>query len=188
MVKPQAILVPNQPTVSSTHLPPGTSKHPDASRSSFRIAKAAKGAQGAASGSSSHKKNLSVSSVDSLGDNILPRSKGGWIEGIFIPDFLVVKATEGRTSDVALVLVEVKLNGNEEPTSVNQVEIYLNCLQTKNYSDKFVAFLCMGPYTRVWTTSGQGNNLMQRMLPGYVATGSVEFCNFMEPVQQQNWW
>ena len=193
LVKPQAILVPNHPTVSSSYLPPGiTNQHPDTSRFSSRIAKTAANlakAQGAASGSTSHRSKTSISSIDSLGDNILPRSEGGWIDGIFIPDFLVVKATEGtRNNDVALVLVEVKLNMVASHTSINQVEAYLNCLQTKNYSSKFVAFLSMGSHTRVWTTSGQGNNLVQRMSPGYVTTGSVEFCNLMEPVQTQHWW
>ena len=205
LVKPQAILIPSLPTVSSIYLPPGTDPHPDASRSSSRIAKTAatkagqwagstsKAAhwQGPGAASTSHSKKSSVSSIssiDSLGDNVLPRSEGGWIEGLLIPDFLVVKATESKTRDLALVLVEVKLYNTDEPTSINQVEVYLTCLQTKNYSDKFVAFLCMGPRSCVWKTSGQGNNLMQNMLPDYVTTGSMEFCNLMLPARLQHWW
>ena len=191
LVKPQAVLLPNEPIVSSLYLPPDTIRHPDASRSSLRIAKAAaKAAQYVgSSGSTSHwhDKNSSISSIDSLGDVTLPRSKGGWLEGVFIPDFLVVKATE-NDKDIALVLVEVKLNDTDPPTSINQVVQYINRLQTKNYSTKFVAFLCIGPDSYVWTTSGQGNNCVQTMLHKSVRTGGVDFCNYMIPVRRQHWW
>lgn len=189
LVKPQAVLLPNLPIVSSSYLPPGTSQHPDASRSSSRIAKAAaKAAQGAVLlGLTSHEKNVSITSIDSLGDHILSWIEGGWLEGIFIPDFLVVKATKSKNKDIALVLVEVKLNDIELSTALEQVRHYINRLQTKNYSDKFVAFLCSGPVTYVWTTSGQGINLVQTMLPNSVTTGSVRFCNYMNPVRMQHW-
>ena len=188
LVKPQAVLLPNEPIVSSIYLPPGTTKqHPDTSCSSSRIAMtAAKAFQG--DGSKSHSSKASISSIDSLGDNILPRSMGGWIDGLFIPDFLVVKATEEKTKDVALVIVEVKLNRTGMSTSINQVKQYLNCLQTKHYSSEFVAFLCMGADTMVWTTSGdKPPNLMQTMLPGYVRTGGLDFCRFMLPAQRKHW-
>lgn len=186
LVKPQAILLPNQPIVSSSDLPPGTSQHPDASRSSSRIAEAAAiAAQGdGLSGPTSHDKKVSISSIDSLGDNILPRREGGWMDDVFIPDFLVVKATEDMSKDIPLVLVEIKLN-RAEMTSINQVKAYLNSLQ--NYSTKFVALLCMGPDTFVWTTSEEGNNLVQTMLPQSVRTGGVDFCNYMLPARTQHW-
>jgi hypothetical protein len=109
MVKPQAILRPAQPTVSSPHLPPGSTPHPLASRSSSRIPDAAAGAATNAA-ASSHNKQASISSLDSLGDKTLSRSEGGWEEALFKPDFLVVKASAQMTNDIALALVEAKLH------------------------------------------------------------------------------
>lgn len=186
MVKPQAILLPNYPITSSIYPPPGTNPHPDASRSSSRIAEAT--AKAAQFGSTSHNRTGSSASTDSFGDNTLPRNDGA-IKRVLIPDFIVVKANQVRNNDVALVLVEVKLDGSDLATSINQVKVYLDRLQTKNYADKFVAFLCMGPFTYVWTTSGQGNNRMQTMLPlsQRVRTGSADFCQFMVPVRMEYW-
>ena len=189
MIKPQAILLPNHPAVSSTYLPPGASQHPDASRSSSRIAKVSVKAvqDDGSSGWTSHEKKASVSSVDSFGDLVLPRRKGGWMDGILIPDFIAVKATGEMSEDIILVIAEIKLKNSDLTSSINQVESYLDRLQTKNYSDKFVAYLCMGPTSYVWTTSVKGNICVQSMLSGTVRTGGMEFCNYMLPVRKQHW-
>ena len=190
LVKPQTVLLPNHPITSSIYLPPDMKRHPDASRSSSRIAEVTANA-----GSKSHNKKDSISSIDSLGDRVLPRSKGGWVANIFIPDFMVVKTTgtEVMGNDVALVLVEVMLNDSHSASSVRQVEDYLECLQTKNYANKFVAFLCMGEISYVWITSGKGNNRRQTMFPPSqsVRTGSRDFCSHLFRVREdylpENW-
>lgn len=189
MIKPQAVLLPNHPAVSSTYLPPGASQHPDASRSSSRIATiSVKAVQEAGpSGWISHEKKVSVSSVDSFGDLVLPRSDGGWIEGILIPDFIAAKSSGEINEDIILVIAEIKLKNCDLPSSINQVESYLDRLQTKNYSDKFVAFLCVGPASYVWTTSVRGNIRVQTMLPETVRTGGMDFCNHMLPARMQHW-
>lgn len=70
----------------------GVAEHPDASRSSFRIADLKASVK---SGWTSHEKKASVSSVDSFGDCDLPQidDTSGWVQKISISVFVAVKAT-----------------------------------------------------------------------------------------------
>ena len=91
----------------------GVAEHPDASRSSFRIANLKASVK---SGWTSHEKKASVS-VDSFGDYDLPRIDGasGWIQKISIIDFVAVKAT----NDIILVIAEIKLQHAELTSSIH---------------------------------------------------------------------
>ncbi|GBE87554.1 hypothetical protein SCP_1102310 [Sparassis crispa] len=165
LVKPQAILRPSRPVVSSTHLPPGAPQHPDVSRSSRRLATVPP-VRRPPHDAPSHSPN---SSVDSTGDPMLSRASGGWEEDLFKPDFIVVKGTAALDRDVILALVEVKVNAQEE------------------YTDEFVAYLCMGQVTRVWETRVQGNNRSQVMSSRHIVTGDMPFCNLLHPLRQNYW-
>ncbi|KAL6305970.1 hypothetical protein BKA93DRAFT_190163 [Sparassis latifolia] len=183
LVKPQGILRPSHTVVSSTQLPPGAPRHPDASRSSLRLA-AAPPAQRPAHDSPSHTPNTSV---DSTGDPMLPRAWGGWEQDLLKPDFIVVKGTVELDRDVILAVVEVKLNTQEENTGIRQVRLYLEAIQTKHYANNFVAFLCMGKFTRVWETRAQGNDRTHVMVDEHIITGDMPFCNLLHPLRQNYW-
>lgn len=187
MVKPQAIIRPSLPSESSIYLPPDLKPHPQSSRSSARIPDAAAKVAAKAHGVSSHANKSSIASIDSFGDQTLARSEGGWEDALLKPDFLVVKATASVDADVVLALVEVKLGNADVATSMNQVESYLDALQTKNYADNFVAFLSMGSCTFVWRTTGQGNNRVQTMVPQPITTGDGLFCDLLHLLRQQFW-
>ena len=92
----------------------GVAEHPDASRSSFRIANLKALVK---SGWTSHEKKVSVSSVDSFGDYVLPRidDVSGWIQKISISDFVAVKTA----NDIILVIAEIKLQHGELTSSIH---------------------------------------------------------------------
>ena len=184
LVKPQAVIRPPLPHVSSIYLPPGSQPHPHASRSSTRIAALSQPAMPAHTYNFSHQ---SRTSTDSTGDAALPRDAGGWESSLLKPDFLVVKASESTNQDIILALVEVKLSDEYELTHIAQVEEYLNAIQSKPYANQFIAILVMGEKTVVWTTVGQGNDRRQIKLPEYCHTGGLPFCNFMRPLREAYW-
>lgn len=184
LVKPQAILRPSFPRTSSIYLPLDSQPHPEASRSSSRVAMITAEQSSVKTARSSIE---SARSVDSAGDLTLSRKDGGWESSLLIPDFLVVKATEVTSADIILALVESKLNDEDEATSINQVQDYFDALQTKNYSDNFVAFLTLGHKTRVWSTQGQGNGRVQVQHQDYITTGDMPFCNLLQPLRRGYW-
>ena len=182
LVKPQAVIRPSVPIVSSIYLPPGSLLHPNASRSSSRIASIPY--------QPTHGHNVSISSqisTDSTGDFTLDRDDGGWEEALLIPDFLVVKGTESMDRDMILVVVEVKLDDSEEDTSINQVIGYIEAIQSKNYADEFVALLVMAQKTLVWRTEKQGSHRRQVLQSYSIETGAMAFCNHMLPLRQRYW-
>jgi hypothetical protein len=183
-VKPQPILRQSLPSESSIYLPPGSPPHPQASRSSSRIA----GIADRQPGLPTHRHSGSVDSqkpFDSHGDSVLSRNEGGW-DTILIPDFLVVKGSEDVAGDKILALVEVKRDSEEIPTAMQQVYDYLDAMQSKNYVDEFVALLVLGQTTHVWTTV-PGNRREQILQNRSVETGSLQFCNLFLPLRHQYW-
>ena len=90
------------------YLPPGSTPHPDASRSSPCIPNVA--ARAAAKAGTSHSNQTSISSLDSLRDKTLAWNASGWEDSLLKPNFLVVKASVNMRDDIALALVEHQEN------------------------------------------------------------------------------
>lgn len=79
---------------------------------------------------------------------MLPQGQPGW-ENYLVPDFLVVKGSEELGKDKVLVLVEVKRRRESTQSAIEQVDNYLEALQSKGYAKEFVAFLVLGKETGV---------------------------------------
>lgn len=109
--------------------------------------------------------DTSLMSLDSSGDLVISRKLGGQEKGIMLPDFIVtVAANEPPTrfephatdpnedkidddevegSDIAFLLVEVKIKKDQREEALDQVERYLKRLQQKSLHDKTLTGLAV---------------------------------------------
>ncbi|TDL22951.1 hypothetical protein BD410DRAFT_803004 [Rickenella mellea] len=162
VVKPQAVLRPNIPKESSTHLPAGVQRQPGTSRVSTRIAAFGPGTPATPTGHSPQ------SSVDSIGGSVLSRKEGGAEIDLRFPDLMTVLPTADGKSDVIQNVMEVKLNDYNFEKYKKQLFEYMDIIDGKLKSRNFTAFLVAGPITYWWRLGGDDPD------SGSCETGSEE--------------